>query len=94
MFIIFDKLTKQIHSYGIGKVEEYNGKLYSGEIIVCNDLDICGWKYIDTQKLEYSTTGFLHDADYYQDISESPTIEQRMDALENSFLEDVMSRLI
>jgi hypothetical protein len=69
MFIIFDKTTKAICSYGQGKPTELAGKLVLNGNSVCNDLVTCGWKYIADQVLEQNETGFVRDADYYETVT-------------------------
>ena len=69
MFIIFDKTTKQILSYGQGNPIEMGNLLVLGSETICNDLNICGWKCIADQVLEQNETGFVRDADYYETIT-------------------------
>jgi len=69
MFIIFNKTTKAIYSYGQGSPTESDNKLYLGSEVICNDLSICSWKYIADQVLEQNETGFVRDADYYETIT-------------------------
>lgn len=81
MFIIFLTETKQILSYGTGTPSVSGNKLYLGSTVICNDLSICGWKYIADQQLEQGETGFAHDADYYAEET-NISLEQRIAALE------------
>jgi hypothetical protein len=81
MFLIFDKTTKRILSYGFGTPTESAGKLYLGSEAICNSLTICGWKYIADQKLEQDDTGFVYDADHYEEIAPEPTLQEQIDAL-------------
>lgn len=90
MFIIFDKTTKQIYSRGAGTPEESEGKLQLNGRIICNDLSVCGWKYIADQRLEQDENGYVHDADYYDEISPEPTEEDRLAALEQYIAEKEM----
>jgi len=69
IFIIFSKETNLIMSHGRGNPIESNNKLYLGSDVICNDLSICGWKYIADQVLEQNETGFVHDADYYETVT-------------------------
>jgi len=69
MFIIFITETKQILSYGAGTPTESDNKLYLDSDVICNDLSICGWKYIADQVLEQDENGFVHDADYYDAVT-------------------------
>lgn len=69
MFIIFNKTTKAIYSYGQGSPTESDNKLYLGDTAICNNLTICGWKYIADQRLEQDENGFVHDADYYETVT-------------------------
>jgi len=70
MFIIFLTETKQILSYGQGTPTESGNKLYLSDTVICNDLGICGWKYIADQRLEMDGEGsYLHDADYYEAVT-------------------------
>ena len=82
MFIIFDKTTKQILSYGQGNPIEMGNLLVLGSETICNDLTICDWKYIADQRLETDETGaYLHDADYYIEIPAPVTIEDLKEQL-------------
>lgn len=87
MFIIFLTETKQILSYGQGTPTESQNKLYLGSAVICNDLNACGWKYIDDQVLEQDERGFVHDADYYEAFEPLPTAESRLAAIEMYLLE-------
>ena len=69
MFIIFDKTTKAILSYGQGTPIEMGNLLVLGSETICRDMTICGWKYITDQVLEQDETGFVHDADYYETVT-------------------------
>lgn len=69
MFIIFNKTTKIIYSYGAGNPTESENKLILNGNPICNDLSVCGWKYITDQVLEQDETGFVHNADYYETIT-------------------------
>ena len=82
MFIIFDRQTKTIYSYGVGNPTESGNKLYLGNTIICNDLTVCDWKYIADQRLEQDENGaYLHDADYYIEIPAPVTIEDLKEQL-------------
>lgn len=82
MFIIFNKTNKEIYSYGSGNPIESENKLYLGNAIICNDLSKCGWKYIADQRLETDETGaYLHDADYYAEITPAPSLQDQIDAI-------------
>jgi hypothetical protein len=83
MFIIFLTETKRILSYGAGTPTESENKLYLGSDIICNDLSICGWKYITDQVLEQDETGFVHNADYYEAVT--PT--DRLADIESALLD-------
>lgn len=87
MFIIFDKTTKQIYSRGAGTPEESEGKLQLNGRIICNDLSVCGWKYIADQRLEQDENGYVHDADYYETVDPLPSAESRLAAIEMYLLE-------
>lgn len=87
MFIIFDRQTKTIYSYGSGNPIESENKLYLGNAIICNDLTVCDWKYIADQRLEQDENGFVHDADYYEDVVPLPSAEERLAAIEQYLLE-------
>jgi len=70
MFIIFDKTIKTIYSYGVGNPTESDNKLILNGNPICNDLSVCGWKYIADQRLETDENGAcLHDADYYETVT-------------------------
>ncbi|OPZ43327.1 MAG: hypothetical protein BWY95_02232 [Bacteroidetes bacterium ADurb.BinA104] len=70
MFIIFDKTIKTIYSYGVGNPTESDNKLILNGNPICNDLSVCGWKYIADQRLETDENGAcLHDADYYEAVT-------------------------
>jgi hypothetical protein len=84
MFIIFLTETNQILSYGQGTPTESENKLYLGDTVICNDLSICDWKYIEEQVLEQDEGGFVHDADYYPPVT-PPT--DRLAAVEMALLE-------
>ena len=81
MFIIFDKANKTIYSYGQGNPTESGNKLKLGAETICNDLTICGWKYIDNQRLEQDESGFVHDADYYEAVTPAPSLQDQIDAI-------------
>jgi hypothetical protein len=91
MFIIFDRQTKTIYSYGSGNPIESENKLYLGNAIICNDLTICNWKYIADQRLEQDENGFVHDADYYPVATKPVTVEdlQEQLAATNAVLLDI-----
>ena len=69
MFIIFDKTIKTIYSYGVGNPTESDNKLILNGNPICNDLSVCGWKYIADQRLETDENGYVHDADYYETVT-------------------------
>ena len=70
MFIIFDKTTKAILSYGQGNPVQMGNLLVLGSETICRDMTICGWKYIADQRLETDENGaYLHDADYYEAVT-------------------------
>lgn len=69
MFIIFDKTTKAILSYGQGTPIEMGNLLVLGSETICRDMTICGWKYIADQRLEQDENGFVHGADYYEAVT-------------------------
>lgn len=82
MFIIFDKTNKTILSNGSGNPTESENKLYLGDTVICNDLSICGWKYIADQRLETDENGaYLHDADYYDTIEPVPSLQEQISTL-------------
>lgn len=82
MFIIFLTETKRILSYGQGTPTESENKLYLGSDVVCNDLSICGWKYIADQVLDRDEYGaYLHDADYYEEIIPEPSLQDQIDTI-------------
>lgn len=88
MFIIFDKTTKAILSYGQGTPIEMGNLLVLGSETICNDLTKCGWKYIADQRLETNeSVGYMHDADYYETIDPLPSSESRLAAIEMYLLE-------
>lgn len=92
MFIIFNKTTKLILSYGVGNLSESENKLYLGSNIICNDLTICDWKHISDQRLETDDDGaYLHNADYYEEITKPVTIEELQEQLAatNAILLDI-----
>ena len=76
MFIIFNKTTKTIYSYGAGNPTESENKLILNGNPICNDLSVCGWKYIADQRLETDENGYVHDADYYEEAVKPATIEE------------------
>jgi hypothetical protein len=69
MFIIFDKTTKAILSYGQGNPVQMGNLLVLGSETICRNLTTCGWKYIADQRLEQDENGFVHDADYYETVT-------------------------
>jgi len=70
MFIIFNKTNKTILSSGEGNPVESENKLILNGNPICNDLSVCGWKYIADQRLETDESiGYLHDADYYETVT-------------------------
>ena len=81
MFIIFNKTTKTIYSYGAGNPTESENKLILNGNPICNDLSVCGWKYITDQVLEQDETGFVHNADYYDELTPQPTLQDQIDAI-------------
>ena len=81
MFIIFNKTTKAILSYGQGNPIEMGNLLVLGSETICNDMTACGWKYIADQVLEQDENGFVHDADYYIEIPAPVTIEDLKEQL-------------
>ncbi len=88
MFIIFETDTKTILSYGYGSPIEQEGKLYLKNNIICNDLTICGWKYIEDQAIESDEFGrYLYDADHYEEVESLPDPETRLAAIEQYLLE-------
>lgn len=92
MFIIFLKSTKQILSVGQGTPTESDNKLYLDSDVICNDLSICGWKYIADQRLETNeSVGYLHDADYYAEVTKPITVEELKEQLAatNAILLDI-----
>jgi len=92
MFIIFDKTIKTIYSYGVGNPTESDNKLILNGNPICNDLSVCGWKYIADQRLETDENGAcLHDADYYEEAVKPVTIEelQKQLAATNAILLDI-----
>ena len=92
MFIIFLTETKQIQSVGQGTPTESENKLYLDSDVICNDLSICGWKYIADQRLETDENGsYLHDADYYAEAEKPVSIEELKEQLAatNAILLDI-----
>lgn len=92
MFIIFNKLTKTIYSYGVGNPTESENKLILEGDIICNDLSVCWWKYIADQRLETDENGaYLHDADYYAEAEKPVSIEELKEQLAatNAILLDI-----
>lgn len=88
MFIIFDKTDRGITSFGVGTPTESYNKLVLGSEVICNNLSVCGWKYISDQTLECDEFGaFVHDADYYPELTPQPTAEERLAAVEQYLLE-------
>ena len=84
MFIIFDRQTKTIYSYGAGNPTESDNKLILSGNPICNDLTVCDWKYIADQRLEQDENGaYLHDADYYEAVT--PT--DRLADIESALLD-------
>ena len=81
MFIIFDKTTKAILSYGQGNPIEMGNLLVLGSETICNDMTACGWKYIADQRLEQDENGFVHGADYYDESTKPATIEELQEQL-------------
>jgi len=82
--------NKQIHQffYGFGEVTVLNGTLH----IDGNDTTTCAadvlWKYIADQILERDEYGgFVHDADYYEEVEPMPTAESRLAAIEMYLIE-------
>lgn len=60
---------QRAHAEGHGNPTESDNKLYLGSEVICNDLTICGWKYIADQRLETNeSVGYMHDADYYETV--------------------------
>jgi len=87
--IIFYFPNKQIHQYflGFGTVTTVNGTLH----IDGRDTTTCAadvsWKYIAEQVLERDDAGFVHDADYYEEVEPMPTAESRLAAIEMYLIE-------
>lgn len=82
MFIIFDKTTKAILSYGQGTPIEMGNLLVLGSETICRNLTVCGWKHIADQRLETNDEGdYLHNADYYEEIEIPVTIEELKEQL-------------
>ena len=82
MFIIFDKTTKAILSYGQGNPVQMGNLLVLGSETICRNLTTCGWKYIADQRLETDETGaYLHDVDYYDEIEMPVTIAELQEQL-------------
>lgn len=81
MFIIFDKTTKAILSYGQGNPVQMGNLLVLGSETICRNLTTCGWKYIADQRLEQDENGFVHDADYYEEAVNPATIEELQEQL-------------
>ena len=68
-------------------VTEANGTLHiDGKDTTTCAADV-GWKYIAEQVIERDENGFVHDADYYEEISPEPTEEDRLAALEQYVIE-------
>lgn len=88
MFIIFSTETGQIFSSGRGTPTESQNKLYLGTEVICNDLTKCSWKFIADQPLETTDEGYYeHTADYYDSITQVPSNEDRLAAVEQYLLE-------
>ena len=63
--------NKTIHQYflGFGAVTTVNGTLHiDGRDTTTNAGDV-NWKYIADQRLEQDENGFVHGADYYEEIT-------------------------
>lgn len=81
MFIIFNKTTKTIYSYGMGfpTLTEDGFKLLIGTEPVCNDLITCGWKYVADQTIEMSSPWmYKYTADHYAEIERGPPMEEQI----------------
>lgn len=88
MFIIFNKTNKTILSSGEGNPTESDNKLILNGNPICNDMTVCGWKYIADQRLETDESiGYLRDADYYETVDPLPSAESRLAAIEMYLLE-------
>lgn len=80
---------KRIHQFflGFGTVTTVNGTLHINGM----DTTTCAadvlWKYIADQQLEQNETGFVHGADYYEELTPQPTQEERLAAVEQYLLE-------
>lgn len=87
--IIFYFSNKQIHQYffGFGAVTTVNGTLH----IDGRDTTTCAadvsWKYIADQVLEQDENGYVHDADYYEEISKPRTESERIADIEQYLVE-------
>ena len=92
MILIYrsDKSIHQVISgYGVVTTGTSGTLLIDGMDTTTCAADV-SWKYIEDQILERDADGmFLRDAEYYTEITVL-TAEQRMDALELSFLESIL----
>ena len=75
--------NKQIHQFfmGFGAVTEVNGTLYIDGRDTTTCADDVDWKYIADQPLEQDETGYVHDADYYDEVSPAPSLQDQIDAI-------------
>lgn len=74
MFIIFNKTTHAVLTYGQGypHVKETDGKLKIANTVICNDAGAYGWKYIT------DTSGDIVGADE----RDYPELEKPLDSQE------------
>ena len=93
--ILFYFSDKSIHQTipGFGVVTESGGNYWIDGWDTTTKISDVSWKYIAEQTLERDVDGaYLYDADHYA-ASQELTISDRMDALEEAFIEDLLSRL-
>lgn len=69
------------HFFGFGEVTTINGTLH----IDGRDTTTCAadvsWKYAADQQLEQDETGYLRDADYYDEVTSAPSLQDQIDTI-------------
>lgn len=90
MILFYFSDSKQILNYypGFESVETVAGKLYVGGTIITNSTEGISYKYIVDQILEKNDGGFVHDANYYAELTPQPTAEERLATLEAAIATD------
>lgn len=80
---------KRIHQFflGFGAVTTINGTLHINGMDTTTCAADVQWKYISDQQIEQDEAGYIHDSDYYSELTPQPTAEERLAAVEQYLLE-------